>query len=168
MLRMCLSRQDLRSAFTLIELLIVIAIISILAMIALPNFLEAQTRAKVSRVVNDFRTIKTGVEAFAVDHGAYPSSLNNVVTPIAYLSNVPQSPFTQEGHYRYLSTGFGGLGVIFYRMASVGPDQQPDFDIGMNEQWIVDNDPRFLATVYDPTNGTTSRGDIIGTNRQIR
>jgi prepilin-type N-terminal cleavage/methylation domain-containing protein len=38
--------------FTLIELLIVVAIIAILAAIAVPNFLEAQVRAKVSRVTN--------------------------------------------------------------------------------------------------------------------
>lgn len=54
-------------AFTLIELLIVVAIIAILAAIAVPNFLEAQVRAKVSRARADMRSAATAIEARAVD-----------------------------------------------------------------------------------------------------
>lgn len=59
--------------FTLIELLIVVAIIAILAAIAVPNFLEAQVRAKVSRVQADMRSMATALEAYAVDHNKYPT-----------------------------------------------------------------------------------------------
>ena len=59
-------------AFTLIELLIVVAIIAILAAIAVPNFLEAQTRSKVSRCMADMRSLATGVESYLVDHNHYP------------------------------------------------------------------------------------------------
>lgn len=62
----------LRKAFTLIELLIVVAIIAILAAIAVPNFLEAQTRSKVSRCKADMRSISTGIESYAVDNNVYP------------------------------------------------------------------------------------------------
>jgi type II secretion system protein G len=103
--------QRKNSGFTLIELLIVVAIIAILAAIAVPNFLEAQTRAKVSRVHADFRSVATAIEAFAVDNRHYPYSHNNqnqgpgwlepptrrlraLTTPIAYMSKVPgPSPF---------------------------------------------------------------------------
>ena len=62
----------MRKGFTLIELLIVIAIIAILAAIAVPNFLEAQTRAKVARVKADQRSLATGLEAYYVDNNRYP------------------------------------------------------------------------------------------------
>ena len=61
-----------RSGFTLIELLIVVAIIAILAAIAVPNFLEAQVRAKASRAKNDLRTIVTAAESYMVDNNKYP------------------------------------------------------------------------------------------------
>ena len=58
--------------FTLIELLIVVAIIAILAAIAVPNFLAAQTRSKYSRVLGEFRTMRTAVESYAVDWNHAP------------------------------------------------------------------------------------------------
>ena len=61
-----------RKGFTLIELLIVVAIIAILAAIAIPNFLEAQTRSKVSRVKSDQRSSSIALESFHIDHNWYP------------------------------------------------------------------------------------------------
>ncbi len=100
-------------AFTLIELLIVVLIIAILAAIAIPNFLEFQTRAKVSRAMADMRTMSTGIEAYLVDTGTYPldgddidpfnpanfdvpTRLQVLTTPIAYLTNLPEDPFHRE------------------------------------------------------------------------
>lgn len=67
----------MRKGFTLIELLIVVAIIAILAAIAVPNFLEAQVRAKVSRAKSDMRTLTTGIESYRVDHNHYPLGTDN-------------------------------------------------------------------------------------------
>ncbi len=58
-----------RAGFTLIELLIVVAIIGILAAIAVPNFLNAQVRAKVSRSYADMRSTLTGIEQLRLDKG---------------------------------------------------------------------------------------------------
>lgn len=68
-----LQNQRQPVGFTLIELLIVVAIISILAAIAVPNFLEAQTRAKVSRVYADMRSCATCIEIYCVDNNRYPA-----------------------------------------------------------------------------------------------
>lgn len=62
-----MRREGPSAAFTLIELLIVVAIIAILAMIAVPNFLEAQTRAKVSRSKTDQRSLHVAIVSLQVD-----------------------------------------------------------------------------------------------------
>lgn len=97
--------------FTLIELLIVVAIIAILAAIAVPNFLEAQVRSKVSRVKNDMRSLATGLESYKVDNNHYPldgpyylyilnqpnvaEHLYVLTTPIAYITKVPNDVFPE-------------------------------------------------------------------------
>jgi prepilin-type N-terminal cleavage/methylation domain-containing protein len=100
--------------FTLIELLIVVAIIAILAAIAVPNFLEAQTRAKVSRAKADMRTASVAISAYLVDYndtppvlfpGSFPNGLDgqwhhgfvppHLTTPVAYITSLMIDPFTK-------------------------------------------------------------------------
>jgi prepilin-type N-terminal cleavage/methylation domain-containing protein len=106
------------SAFTLIELLIVVAIIAILAAIAVPNFLEAQTRSKVSRVKSDLRSVATGIESYRVDHNEYPEGTDNVnnMSPELVALFGPLAP----GYYAMRTRGSGGLvaGLHFHTLTT--------------------------------------------------
>lgn len=125
-----------RSGFTLIELLIVVAIIAILAAIAVPNFLEAQTRSKASRAKSDLRTIVTALESYAVDNNTYPipritsdafpAGGNNAATPHSCTQFVPGGvhivSYTIKGGGGSVTGEFGGLTSPISYITSVMPD----------------------------------------------
>lgn len=86
--------------FTLIELLIVIAIILILIAIALPNFLEAQARAKVAKTAGEARSLGIAVESFRIDRGMLlvdiwdddsPSGLLRLISEFGTIGNSNKS-----------------------------------------------------------------------------
>lgn len=123
------NTNQIRKGFTLIELLIVVAIIGILAAIAVPNFLNARSRAVIARVQGDIKALSAAVEMYAVDHGAYPDDgqvtgipwwTNNrhLTTPIPYIASIPKDPFvekslagtTTNGFYNYWYTSYDGYG----------------------------------------------------------
>lgn len=197
-------KQRSASAFTLIELLIVVAIIAILAAIAVPNFLEAQTRAKVTRAKADMRSMKTALEAYYVDYNRYMIDINGtpthpkhqpgdeyttwtqLTTPISYLTSVFYSPFQNKGAsfdnnpygdqivFEYWGPGFwetsAGLNQMRqslgfqYVVGALGPDLDRDF-IGTTALEYDRLDKGSSTAVYDPTNGTVSSGDILGSNK---
>ena len=74
--------------FTLIELLMIVSMIAILAAIAVPNFLEAQIRSKVTKTRQEFEFIAIALETYYSDHGMYPH------VPLLIKSN--PSPISEE------------------------------------------------------------------------
>jgi type II secretion system protein G len=172
-----------KKAFTLIELLIVVAIIAILAAIAVPNFLEAQVRSKVSRVKNDHRTLATALEAYYGDYNRYPRDQDNnpfhptergfydLTTPVAYITSLPRDPFSDNvksvdpndsrvAAFYVMASGSDnnpvvGLRVPCYSLISIGPDRR-DNASGQDKFPLNTS-----FNVYDPTNGTISDGDIM-------
>lgn len=200
-----------RSAgFTLIEILVVIAIIAVLTSIAVVNLLEAQVRSKVARAKADIKTIFVGLDMYAVDYKEYPSpqnssfpnsiflfSVSELTTPVAYLSSVSildafkpswkehqgvaglsngdSPPAGWKASYGYFN--FSSRGAYWRQMSSSPPlsfkpfegcavtSVGPDLDIdGLQDvpARVVENKWVSISvdSIYDPTNGTRSSGDI--------
>ena len=172
-----------RRAFTLIELLIVVAIIGILAAIAVPNFLNAQTRSKVSRAVSDLKTLETAMEMYRIDNGQYvpagsprvpgwvdswcPNEVRfyRMTTPIAYIASVPRDPFYWEQSESAKQWGWaydfvnGGWGYE-WRINSWGPDGVNQWG-GSRGGYGFNCNGGTPNVLYQATNGLRSSGDIL-------
>lgn len=118
--------QSRSKGFTLIELLIIVAIITILSAIAVPNFLEAQVRSKISRARSDLRTYAVAINAYVVDHNRPPVGFveplpyldphryltyHMMTTPISYMTTLPLDPFNptdkeESKYYHYHTFGY--------------------------------------------------------------
>jgi prepilin-type N-terminal cleavage/methylation domain-containing protein len=74
-----------KAAFTLVEIMIVVAIIALLAAIAVPGFLRARKRAQASRILNDLRLIDAAVDQYAIETNKVTGSAVNVTDWSNYL-----------------------------------------------------------------------------------
>jgi type II secretion system protein G len=170
--------------FTLIELLIVVAIFAILAAIAIPNFIEAQVRSKVSRVKADMRSVATALESYRVDHPAYPAGSGTVVqavqdgkpqvvlnpvvlapltTPIAYISSIPKDAFDR----RWRPTAADGMQRVPEEDAALkyyayrGPAWKT-WMIGRRPELNVSHDSGKMWVLSSPgPNNTQSFGNMV-------
>lgn len=174
-------------AFTLIELMLVVAIIAVLAIIASANFLEIQTRVKTTRIHSDHRTMSAALELRRIDVGTYPSAipgvwpeeLQGITTPISYMTQLPVDPFNSY-NWEGKKWDFGGYDFIRYQQivepynilliepwySASGSSHYAIVSSGPNLRQELDFRPpgilnyQFLYTQYDPTNGTISAGDL--------
>jgi prepilin-type N-terminal cleavage/methylation domain-containing protein len=74
-----------RAGFTLVEIMIVVAIIALLAAIAVPGFLRARKRAQASRILNDLRLIDSAVDQYAIETNKKSGDTVNTVDWTNYL-----------------------------------------------------------------------------------
>lgn len=81
--------------FTLIELIIVVAIIGILATIAVPAMRTAPQKAREAALKEDLFTLRSCIDQFHGDRGRYPASLDEMVS-MGYLRRIPVDPVTRS------------------------------------------------------------------------
>lgn len=78
-------RRHLYRGFTLVEIMIVVAIIALLAAIAVPGFLRARKRSQASRILNDLRLIDAAVDQYAIETSKTGGSMVTTVDWTNYL-----------------------------------------------------------------------------------
>jgi prepilin-type N-terminal cleavage/methylation domain-containing protein len=74
-----------RGGFTLVEIMIVVAIIALLAAIAVPGFLRARKRSQASRILNDLRLIDAAVDQYAIENNKTSGTTVNTADWTNYL-----------------------------------------------------------------------------------
>jgi len=179
------ARRERRSVkgFTLIELLIVVAIILILIAIALPNFLEAQIRAKVTKSQAELRSLLIAFESYSLDWKVYPNrteqdfstqptvdrGMLKLTTPVAYIQELPRDPFCpsdidddvvqtyEAGGTQSINVFLSTVNHVVWGRGPSGQTEQP----WRNEHPHYDDGAEFRALSYASTNGTRSDGSIF-------
>jgi general secretion pathway protein G len=124
------------SAFTLVEMLLVITIIGILAALVVPKMMGRSEQARQAATHADLSAIKTALDAFEVDNGFYPKNLGELLQQPSnaknwhgpYLDKVPQDPWGNNYLYYYP----GRHNTSFYDLLSIGADSKEgtEDDIG--------------------------------------
>lgn len=179
------------SAFTLIELLIVVAIIGILAAIAVPNFLNAQVRAKIANAQAGQKTFADANMMYRLDNGKFiphvsghPPWQNRFLTsPIAYVSSTAalKDPFQKENgddqtrrwahgefhmdpvrdHPHLVTQYFRNVEGWEQPLANNPREAYVIISAGPDEAFSLFQNGRFGHPLYAASNGLHSFGDIV-------
>jgi general secretion pathway protein G len=111
-------RSVYKAGFTLIELMIVMAIVAILASIAVPHYQRNVIRARESVLSENLYQMRKAIDGFYADQRKYPDSLEELVEK-RYLRAIPKDPFTKSAETWYtiapevLDPAIGDPGAIY-------------------------------------------------------
>jgi general secretion pathway protein G len=83
------------AGFTLVELMIVMAIIGVLATLAIPSFVGALKQAREAVLKEDLHVLRTAIDSYTADKQKAPQSLEDLITD-GYLKSVPEDPMTHS------------------------------------------------------------------------
>ncbi|WP_231409817.1 type IV pilin protein [Ralstonia solanacearum] len=121
---MVTTRRPRRRGFTLIELMVVMAVIALLTTIALPHYFKHVDTAKERVLRANLETARDAIDKFYADRNQYPASLAELVTQ-RYLKTLPMDPITDRADSWKLLTAPGGEPGV-YDLHSGAPGKSMD------------------------------------------
>jgi general secretion pathway protein G len=87
--------RERQQGFSLLELIVVMAVLGILVAFALPAYQDATTRAREAVLKEDLQRMRESLEQYLTDKGAYPEALEDLVE-FGYLRQIPVDPITRS------------------------------------------------------------------------
>lgn len=116
------------AAFTMVEMLLVLVILATLAALVVPRLAGRSQQARITAAKADIQNISTAIDAFEIDNGFYPQSLEDLIVqppnapnwrgPYLRRSTIPKDPWGNEYIYQYP----GRYNPDGYDLMSMGPD----------------------------------------------
>jgi general secretion pathway protein G len=88
-----IKKQD--AGFTLVELMIVMAIIGVLAMVAVPSYISALQHAREAVLKEDLHTLRAAIDSYTMDKQKAPQSLDDLIQD-GYIKSIPEDPMTRS------------------------------------------------------------------------
>jgi len=127
-----MRRQD--TGFTLMELMIVMAIIGILATLAIPSFVGAMRSAREAVLREDLHVMRAAIDSYTMDKQKAPQSLDDLIQD-GYLRSIPEDPMTHSRETWVTDTSdtlssvdqtdSGGINDVHSGSQESGTDGQP-------------------------------------------
>ena len=88
-------QRERQAGFSLLELIVVMAVLGILVAFALPAYQDATTRAREAVLKEDLQRMREALEQYLTDKGEYPEALEDLVE-FGYLRQIPVDPITRS------------------------------------------------------------------------
>lgn len=120
----CARRHKCASGFTLIEMIVVMALVGLLMSLAVPQYMATLERGREQVLLQNLSTMREALDKFYADRGRYPDRLEDLVT-LRYLRAIPNDPYSEQPNWLVVAPKDANKGGVM-DVQSTGLDTNGD------------------------------------------